>query len=216
MRRNLLSLPANRSGATAAEFAMVLPLLLILLFGLIDAGRFMWTANRAEKATQVGARVAVVTDIIPAGLVDYSFAVSGGIPQGDAIPESAFGGASCISTSGTALSSAVTCSCTGTCPNLGTARVAAFNYILGRMQDFMPELQAGQVRVDYAFSGLGYAGDPNGIDVAPLVKVSLRQEEANRPSFQPITLLLFGAAIPLPPFSAELTLEDGLDATTPN
>ncbi|MGE0776048.1 MAG: pilus assembly protein, partial [Sphingomonadaceae bacterium] len=161
-------------------------------------------------------RFADVTDIIPAGLANYSFAEDGGIPQGDPIPESSFGGASCSSRTAAVTAAAVSCNCTGSCPSLGTASVAAFNNILARMQQFMPELQADQVRIDYAFSGLGYAGDPNGIDVAPLVKVSLRQEEANRPSFQPITLLLFGAAIPLPPFSAELTLEDGLDPTTPN
>ena len=42
----------NRSGASAAEFALVLPILLILLLGIIDAGRWLWTYNRAEKATQ--------------------------------------------------------------------------------------------------------------------------------------------------------------------
>lgn len=210
-----MSIIRDRSGATAAEFAMVLPLLLLFIFGLIDAGRFMWTANRAEKATQMGARFAIVTDLIPQGLVGYSFAVSGGIPQGDPIPESSFGGATCSSSTNALTASAVTCSCTGTCPSLGTASVTAFNNILGRMRQFMPELKANQVNIDYAFSGLGYAGDPNGIDVAPLVKVSLRQD-ANRPSFQPTTLILFGAAIPLPPFSAEATLEDGTDPTTPN
>ena len=56
------SLLRDRSAASAAEFALVLPLLLLFLFGIIDAGRFMWEYNRAEKATQVGARVAVVTD----------------------------------------------------------------------------------------------------------------------------------------------------------
>ena len=51
----------DRSGSSAAEFGIVLPLLLMFLFGIIDAGRFMWTYNHAEKATQMGARMAVVT-----------------------------------------------------------------------------------------------------------------------------------------------------------
>ena len=54
--------------ASAAEFALVLPLLLILLFGTIDAGRFLWAMNRAEKATQMGARYAIVTDPVSTGL----------------------------------------------------------------------------------------------------------------------------------------------------
>lgn len=195
--RYIPRLLSNQKASTAAEFAMVLPLLIILLLGLIDAGRFMWTCNRAEKATQMGARYAVATDIIPAGLVGYSFAVSGGIPQGDPIPQSSFGGANCQSSSGT-----VTCTCTGTCPNLGTPNTTAFNNIVARMRLFMPELTADNVKVDYTYSGLGYAGDPNGIDVAPLVKVSLRNVlfRAN---------LLAGFSITLPDFSAGLTLEDG-------
>lgn len=198
----------DRTASTAAEFALVLPLLLIFLFGLIDAGRFMWTCNRAEKATQMGARFAVATNILPAGLVNYSFAVSGGIPQGDPIPQSSFGGASCNSSTNATQATAVTCSCTGTCPSLGTADPVDFNRILTRMQLFMPELKANQIKVDYGYSGLGYAGDPNGLDVSPLVTVSLRQD-SNRPLFYPITLLVFGASIPLPAFAASLTMEDG-------
>jgi hypothetical protein len=215
MTRPFHSLGKNRIGSTAAEFALVLPLLLVLIFGLIDAGRFMWTNNRAEKATQMGARFAIVTDIVPAGLVGYSFVgstTSGGttLTQGDVINDSSlFGGATCSSSTDALQASAVSCSCTGTCPNLGTASVGAFNNILTRMQAFMPELKANQVQIDYAFSGLGYAGDPNGIDVAPLVKVGLRNVTFS-PGFLP------GIAITLPPFSAEATLEDGSGTTTPN
>jgi Flp pilus assembly protein TadG len=58
----------DRSGSSAAEFALVLPLLILLLFGIIDGGRYLWEVNKAEKATQVGARVAVVTDVLETGL----------------------------------------------------------------------------------------------------------------------------------------------------
>ncbi len=171
----------------------------------------MWTANRAEKATQMGVRFAIVTDIIPAGLVNYNFAASGGIPQGNSIPESSFGGATCTSTTNATTAASVSCSCVtgGNCPSLGTASVTAFNNILDRMRKFMPELKANQVKIDYAFSGLGYAGDPNGIDVAPLVKVSL-QNVTFSPGFLP------GLGIALPDSSAEATLEDGAGTTTPN
>ncbi len=64
---SLRQMARSQSGSTAAEFALVLPLFLIMLFGIIDAGRFMWEFNRAEKATQVGARVAIVTNVLSVG-----------------------------------------------------------------------------------------------------------------------------------------------------
>jgi len=64
----------STAGSSAAEFALVLPLFLILLFGVIDAGRFMWEYNQAEKATQVGARVAVVTNVLASQLRDENYA----------------------------------------------------------------------------------------------------------------------------------------------
>ena len=81
---------------------------------------------------------------------------------------------------------------------------AAFDAIVTRMQYFLPTLAPENVIIDYTNSGLGYAGDPNGADVAPLVTVRIDDM-----TFQPITLLLFGAAFDLPEFRAGLTLEDG-------
>ena len=78
--------------ASAAEFALVLPLMLLFLFGIIDVGRFAWEINQAEKATQTGARWAVVTDMIPSGLASYSFATSGGIEQGTVVQPANFPG----------------------------------------------------------------------------------------------------------------------------
>ena len=58
------TLATDCDGAAGAEFALVLPLLILFLFGMIDVGRYMWTINQLEKATQVGARWAVVTDMV--------------------------------------------------------------------------------------------------------------------------------------------------------
>ena len=203
--RRLAPLLVDRRASSAAEFAMVLPLLLILLLGVIDVGRLMWTWNRAEKATQMGVRYAVATDMVPNGLAAYSFVVSGGLTQGDAIPQSAFGGASCLVNAG-----AVSCSCKsgGNCPSPLVSNSAnaltAFNNIVNRMQLFMPEIASGNVTVDYDYSGLGYAGDPNGSDVSPLVRVSLKQL-----TFRPLLFRFFAGTITLPSFSAALTMEDG-------
>ena len=198
---------ADRGGSGAAEFALVLPLLIAFLLGSVDLARFLWECNRAEKATQAGARYAIVTDIVPAGLATYSFTVSDGLLQGSVVPQANFAGASCVSTAVTGTdATAISCSCIGgSCPWLGTANVAAFNRIATRMRLIYPRLTAANVEVRYEYSGLGFAGDPNGADVAPLVAVRLRNV-----SFQPLLFSFFRTnSISLPAFSASLTLEDG-------
>jgi Flp pilus assembly protein TadG len=192
----------STDGGTAAEFGMLVPILLSFMIGTIDVGRFLWMSNRAEKATQVGARYAVTNDVVASGLSTYDFATTGGIPQGDPIPQSAFGGADCSSTAGT-----VTCTCkTGaTCPSLGTANTTGFTAIVTQMQRMYPNLTAANVKVSYEYSGLGYAGDPNGIQVSPLVTVKL-----SGLAFTPMLFRFFGnSSITLPAYTTSLTLEDG-------
>ena len=187
----------DRRGASAAEFALVLPLLLLLLFGLIDAGRFMWEYNRAEKATQMGVRYAVVTDPIAPGLASYSFAVDGGIIAGDPVPLAAFDHADCDDTD------CSPCVGGGVCSTIGYDS-AAFANLVTRMDAMYPPIGPGNVEVEYRNVGLGYAGDPNGPDVAPLVTVRLTGL-----TFKPITTLIFDVNLPMPDFRAALTLEDG-------
>lgn len=191
----------DEHGGPAAEFAMVLPILLIFLLGTIDVGRLMWDWNRAEKATQMGVRFAVATDIVPSGLNTYSFAVDGGIPQGDPVPLANFPGLSCT---GTSSSATCTCKSGGTCAFPLTGDHLAFNNIVDRISMFKPDVIAANVVIDYDYSGLGFAGDPNGPDVAPLVTIRLQNLD-----FQPLLTQIFGATVSLPDFSAALTLEDG-------
>lgn len=200
--------PARRlfrssGGTSAAEFALVLPLLLLLLFGVIDAGRFMWEYNRAEKATQMGVRFAAVTDPVPgSAFSDYSFSISDGIAQGSPVPTANFDSATCTQGS---------CSCVGgtVCGSVAYDPTA-FQNIVNRMSAMYPQIAAANVSVRYKNIGLGFAGDPNGPDVAPLITVRLTDLV-----FHPITCLMFACTIPMPDFRASLTAED-LSGTVSN
>ena len=187
----------DQRGASAAEFALVLPLLMIVLFGSIDIGRYGWNLSQAQKATQIGARWAAATDMIPSDLYTYSFATSGGIPQGTTVNATAFPGVICDNTG-------CRCPAGGTCNYGMTANTAAFNRLVARMADIYPDLTAANVQVTYAWSGLGFSGDPNGADVAPLVTVSLRNLQ-----FAPFTAFVWGGQFNLPSFAYSLPMEDG-------
>ncbi len=194
------------SGASAAEFALVLPLLLLFLLGIIDVGRYMWTLNTAEKATQMGARAAVVSNFVPTGLSTKEYGAVLG--QGAPIPLTQFDRVQCSKSGST-----VSCNCpTGhtapaVCSTLGSPDSATFNAIVTRMRAIAPAISESNVRINYVNSGLGYAGDPNGADVAPLVTVS-----ASNIAFTPLIFQFFGASFSMPTISATLTMEDGQGA----
>lgn len=186
--------------AAAAEFALILPVLLIAIIGTIDVGRYAWAVAMSEKATQTGARFAVATDMVPSGLYSYSFATAGGVPQGTTVNSTLFPGVTCNSAG---------CTCLGTCNFPTAADSTVFNRLVTRMREINPDITAANVVVTYAWSGLGFAGDPNGPDVAPLTTVSLRNMQ-----FAPATLLVFATNVPLPQFAYTLPMEDGSGSTS--
>ena len=75
----------HERGSSAAEFALILPVFILFLLGLIDVGRWVWSFSELEKATQTGARWAVATDMIPSDLITYSFATQGNLTQGTVV-----------------------------------------------------------------------------------------------------------------------------------
>ena len=47
-------------GQSLVEFALVLPLFLLIIFGIVDAGRLIYTYNTVANSARDGARVAIV------------------------------------------------------------------------------------------------------------------------------------------------------------
>ncbi|WAT16709.1 pilus assembly protein [Aurantiacibacter sp. MUD11] len=205
----LRALLADRRGASAAEFVLILPLALVFLFGIIDAGRYAWQLNQLEKAAQSGVRYAVVTDIVPQGLNAYdtvglTCADGTVLDVSDRICPEALGTITCSGAGG------VSCSCsTGPCPSLGTTDTAAFNRIVSRISRHAPMVGPENVALIYSGSGIGFAGDPATSDddsplsdIAPLVTVQISGVDLR-------AMTLFGGGLEMPPVSSSLTLEDG-------
>lgn len=191
----------NESGL-AAEFALVLPLLLLFLLGTIDVGIYAWRLNQAEKATQVGARWAAVTDPLATEIASTSY-VSQTVLQGDRIPASALDLITCNSTScsGAGCSTAPITSC--------TFDSDAFDRLAARMKQVYPAIADTNIQVEYRGSGLGYAGDPNGPDIAPLITVRLTGL-----SYTSVVLSPLGGNVGLPDFAYSLTAEDSSGTTS--
>lgn len=59
---SLLKTMRAQCGAVAVEFALVVPIFLVLLFGTIEFGRLMYLWNTVQEVSRSTARLAVVTD----------------------------------------------------------------------------------------------------------------------------------------------------------
>ena len=86
MSQKLRKLTKSERGSTAVEFALLLPILATLTFGMIDFGRMLWFQEVLVNATRTGARQGTLfnsgngtTEI--QGFVAQSL-TNGGVPVG--------------------------------------------------------------------------------------------------------------------------------------
>ena len=79
-------LKSDRRGSIAAEFALVIPLLLLLSFGIIEFGRAMWVRNSLQSAVEDAARCYALNrpecDTV-AAVKSYAASKTGGVPVTD-------------------------------------------------------------------------------------------------------------------------------------
>ena len=89
MRRRAIYRDPGQHGAAAVEFAMILPILVLCVLGLIEFARAIWTQTTLDYAVQAAARCAAV-DLVTCGTTaqtqQYAIAKAPGL----ALPASGF------------------------------------------------------------------------------------------------------------------------------
>jgi len=209
-------LAADTSGAAAVEFAFIAISLLLLSFAVIDIGFALYWFNRAEKATQLGVRIAAVSNPV----TDYLDKFSGSLDSVPSVASPAQAGESCESATGAIESFCdhpdITCSATsgvGSC-TFGAFSDAAFSKIFNEMRTIYPQLKSDNVQIEYRASLLGFAGRPGSApgtyNLVPQITVRIVGLQY---SFIALGSLLGLSPITLPTISASMNAED-LDSTT--
>ena len=81
----------SESGASAVEFALVLPLLMLILFGIIEFGMALYRQAILTNASREGARLGIVLSVPPITTAAIntridSYLTAAGIPPGTVTP----------------------------------------------------------------------------------------------------------------------------------
>lgn len=197
----------DEDGSTLVEFAVVMPLFLLILFGLIDFGRLGFEYVMANKAIQLAARIAVAR---PPACVDVpgvpnvpNTNMRGPVANGSIPP---YFGTNCRT-------AANVCANPGTSVCDGKVSNATVAEIWGAVSALMPiDAVPSNLRFTYTFtSDLGFLGGP----YVPMVTVEIQNL-----SFQFVTPLAALAAVagstgtplpgslPFPALSVSLPAED--------
>jgi Flp pilus assembly protein TadG len=212
----------DEDGGVIVEAAIVIPMMIVFLFGAVDFLFAMNQWNAASKAAQLGARLAAVSSPVATGLVDPATGITQQVLSSTVLP-----GGTMPSFTVTCSGNNTTCSCNsspsgcygyGSSVTLDTNALKTIVYGRGNngscnspssfyfagMCDMYPGLQPANVVVTYTQTGLGYAGRPDG--PVPTVQVSLR---ALNFRFFFLSSLLGFSSIPIPIIASAPTTMTG-------
>lgn len=155
----------DEKGASLVELAMVLALFLLILFGLIDYGRYAFHYVTSERAVHLAARIAVVRPPACAGLPETN-------ARGSYTGTEYSYGSDCKQTGITGL-----CSDYGTISCVGDTANPTVAEIWPRLDAVLPNGSTPQnVRFAYTFDEeLGFLGGP----AVPIVTVELQNVRFN-------------------------------------
>ncbi len=190
MRNNFVR---NTAGNTAIEFAMVAMVVFAFTFFIFEASYLFFQWNAAEKATQLGVRIATISDPVATELTSFDGKLSSN-RFGDPMPPFS--------------ATPVVCDgATSTCNNGFTFAAAALNRVasaMDRAYGGKGVITPANVIVEYApIAGLGFVGKPGG--PIPAITVRLQNMTYN---FIVADRLLGLSPIAMPAFTATLVGED--------
>jgi Flp pilus assembly protein TadG len=176
----ILRFVRDQGGGVLVETTIMLSIVLVFVLGSVDFLFAFYQWNAAAKAVELGARIAAVSNPLVNGLNALSTSVvSSSVHIGDTMPTFTV---TCNNAGNGS------CSCSGTCTGVSGYNSSALNTIVfGRgstacgdatspyhagMCDIFPRIQAANVKVVYAQTGLGYAGRNGG--PVPTITVSIQ------------------------------------------
>jgi len=103
MCRHRFTRRLDQRGVAAIEFAIVLPVLLLIAFGLIDFGRAVWSQTTLDYAAQATARCLAIGSTACSSATTYAQAHAYGVTLSNVTPTTiASGGTACGQTSSVA------------------------------------------------------------------------------------------------------------------
>lgn len=175
----------DTSGVTVAEAAFILPVLLVMTFGLMEFAIVFYQYNAAEKATQDGARTAAVA-MLPPTVATWSCTSDPAAIVGDRCPALAANTAPTVITS-----------CTGD----GCSTLPGWAAVIGAMQAALPDITPANVVITYSDAGLGFVGRPTPV---PLITVQLTGMTYD---FAVLDSLIGVGTLTMPDFRATVTGE---------
>lgn len=190
--KRLRRLAADTDGATIVETAMVVPILIVLTFGLLEFSLALWQYNSAEKATAEAARFVATRGPLATFAADRDCFVASTAPAGT----------SCQNVAG---AQAWTGTWSGTCAGSGAGAVcqqAVMDTVVARVRDIAPFVQPENVEVELHGSNFGFIGRGAPVPIVTVRLVDLKYD------FIAIDSLLGIGPIDMPGFDATSVAED--------
>lgn len=188
----LRTLLKDTAGGALVEGTLVFPMLLVLLFGLVEFGYVLWQYHSAEKATVVAARYVATRGPLVSALA--SGARDCFVPN----PSTVVAGTPCSAASIPAAQGPIVCTPGAT----GDCQGAVLTAMANQMRTYAPFLNNANIQVQVSQSKLGFIGRGKAV---PIVTVRTSGLTYN---FIALDALLGFQPITMPSFDSSLTAED--------